>query len=125
VGSIDPEGEAASRLRLQQRGAQEEGAGVTLVGPRDETLQVGCAARIGSRTMERSDDLEHGDRVDRSVIPQINRHGWVVDEILSDTGKVRDDGDIEFTKSYCRTNARAHEESGLAYVPAETTTSWA
>jgi hypothetical protein len=42
-------GEVASRSRLEQRSAQEELAGVTLVRARHETLQVWCERALPSR----------------------------------------------------------------------------
>jgi hypothetical protein len=48
--------------------------------------------------MKRGADLEDRDRLDLPVVKQIDRHGWVVDEVLSDTGKVRDDRDVKLAK---------------------------
>jgi hypothetical protein len=48
--------------------------------------------------MKRGEDLEHRDRLDRRVVEQIDRHGWVVDEVLSDTGNVRGNRDVELAE---------------------------
>jgi hypothetical protein len=57
------------------------------------------------------EDLEHRDRLDRPVVAQIDRHGWVIDEVLSDTGKVRDDRDVELAEG-CWADPGAHQECG-------------
>jgi hypothetical protein len=73
--------------------------------------------------MKRGADLEDRDRLDRPVVKQIDRHGWVVDEVLSDTGNVRGDRDAELAEAADGPIPERIKSAGLAYVPAESTTS--
>jgi hypothetical protein len=60
--------------------------------------------------MKRGADLEDRGRLDQPVVKQIDRHGWVVDEVLSDTGNVRGDWDAERAEGCRRANPGAHQE---------------
>jgi hypothetical protein len=60
--------------------------------------------------MKRGADLEHRDRLDRPLVKQIDRQAWVVDEVLSDTGKVHGDRDVELVEGCGRADPGAHQE---------------
>lgn len=98
MGSIERKVKLPRGLGLSSAVPRKNLLGSPWYGPDTRHCRFWCTARIVSRTMKRGEDLEHGDRLDRPVVEQIDRHGWVVDEVLSDTGNVCGDRDAELAE---------------------------